>query len=168
MAGTNNGRVALLPGENGMPFHLFSDAGTSMKHTMATDSLKDMELNETAVLFMSSFNLDAIQQGLRYQVYVKSEGQHTIGRQSDTELIAIMRSVYLQYGRNTTLSDGSADLNEIRRLNGIVIDFCVKKILSEIDMYLRYRSDITALPTLMDRGEFVSSKGSRMLFQNEF
>lgn len=168
-AGTSStGRVNIMPGENGTPFHMFSDAGKSLKETMASDALKGLEANNTSLLYLSPTNLEALQQGVRYQVYVQSQGAHVIGRQSDAELISIMRSIYLQHGRNTTMPDGSPDLQEVRRLNGIVIDYCVSRVLSEIDIYLQYRSDISAMPIPMDRGEFASSKGGRSLVQREF
>jgi hypothetical protein len=166
--GGGNGRVTLMPGENGVPFHLFSDAGKDMKETMTCDALKGMEANETALLFMSAVNVDALQEAVRYQVFLRSQGRHTIGRQSDTELISVMRSMYLQYGRNTTQEDGRADLAEVKRLNSIVLDYCVDRIMAEINIYLTYRADISELPVPMQRGEFSSSKGSRSLVQKEF
>lgn len=165
---STNGRVQIRPGENGTPFHMFSDAGKTMKNTMASDALKGIEHNNTSLLYMSALNVDAVQEAVRYQVYIRSDGMHVIGRQSDTELISIMRSIYLQYGRNTTMSDGTADLAEIKRLNSILIDYCATRVLSEIDIHLKYMSDISSLPVPIERGEFSSSKGGRTLVQKEF
>jgi hypothetical protein len=163
-----NGRVQLVPGENGTPFYLFSDAGKTIKDTMTCDALKGMEANSTTTLFLSPQNLDAVQEAIRYQVYLRSEGLHVIGRQSDTELVTVMRSMYLQYGRNTTLADGAPDIEEIRRLNGLVITYSVDRVLAEINIYLTYRQDISKLPVPMQRGAFESNKGSRFLVQKEF
>jgi hypothetical protein len=163
--GANNGRVALLPGENGAPYYMFTDAG---RGTAGKDVFKDIQLNATGELFMSESNMNALQDGIRYQVYSVSGGKHTIGRQSDTELTTVMRSMLLQHGRNTTCSTGGFDLDEVRRLNKIVIDFCVNKVLSEIDIYIKYREDISQLPVPIARGQFESNKGSRSLTQNNF
>jgi Family of unknown function (DUF5761) len=155
-----NGRVDLLPGENGVPFYLFA-APPGGDKAAAADAYKNIELNATGELFMSPMNVDALQDAIRYQVYVRSAGLHTIGRQSDLELSTIMRALHLQHGRNTTGPGGAPDLEEVRRLNGIVIEYSVGRIVSEIGIYQQYRRDISSLPVPMARGEFSSSKGQR-------
>jgi Family of unknown function (DUF5761) len=164
-----NGRVTFLPGENGSPFYMFTDGGRGVRDTASTDVFRDIELNPTSSLFFSPHNIDALQEGIRYQVYVRSGAQHVIGRQSETELVAIMRAMYLQHGKNTTCGGGTChDLSEVRRLNSIVIDYCLQRILPEVDIYMRYRSDITRLPTPMERGAYSSSKGTKTLVHHEF
>jgi hypothetical protein len=59
-------------------------------------------------------------------------------------------------------------LAEIKRLNLIVMDFCVTRILQEINIYMRYKEDITNLPVPIDRGEFISSKGTKVLQLKNF
>ena len=164
----NNGRVRLLPGENGAAYHMFSDAGRGIATTVASDSFKNLELNATGLLFMSPQNAEALQEGIRYQVYVRTAGKHTIGRQSDAELATIMRSMFLQHGRNTTRADGGYDIDEVRRLNSFVIEYCVDKIIAEVNIYVKYRDDISRLPEPIPRGEYASNKGSRSLVQREF
>ena len=97
-------------------------------------------------------------------LYVKSCNKHIIGRQSETELKIIMRATYLENARHRDYDI----LPEIRRLNQLVIDFCVPRILHEINMYIAYQNDINRLPTPMERGEFSSAKGSRVLEQKSF
>ena len=161
------GRVALLPGENGAPFHLFAgDVG--IREAAGETVSRSLDLNPTGALFMSGRNIDALQEGIRYGVYVRSGGKHVIGRQSDMELATVMRALFLQHGRNTTLRDGGCDVAEVRRLNGLVIDYCVDRILSEISLYVRYRADISELPVPLARGRFESNKGSRSLHQPTF
>lgn len=157
-----NGRVQLTPGENGAAFHLFGGGERSMRDG-GCDLIRDREANATSLLFMSADNVEALQQALRYQVYVRSLGVHVIDRQSEPELMTVMRSVYLQNGMNTTAPDGGPDLREVVRLNAIVIDYCVPEILSSLEMYLRYRRDVSELPVPMSHGAFVSSKGERSL-----
>lgn len=172
---TYNGRVdGMRPGETGAPFFLFSDSGRGVAQTMAADALRGMELNATAKLFMSGDNVEALQHGVRYGVFVRSGGRHTISRQSDTELVAVMRAMYLQHGRNTSGAPAgrgaqdAPDMCEVRRLNTLVLDYCVDRILTEVSMYLKYREDIQQLPVPMQRGEFASNKGTRSLRQVEF
>ena len=47
-----------------------------------------------------------------------------IGRQSDTELQIIMRSIYLQYSENNNCNI----ISQVKVLNKKVLDYCVEKI----------------------------------------
>ena len=158
------GRVqAPLGGVVERPFSLFSDQGAAVSAgSLASSSLShQLRLDETAVgrLFFSRVNVDALQHGLRYRVHTASGGALTIGRQSDVELGIVMRSVYMQNGRN-----GAGDpLEEVRELNGIVLDWAVPRVTAAAEQYLRYRTDVARLPEPMPRGEFASNKGTRVL-----
>lgn len=165
----SQGRVSLPPGENGAPFHLFAgDGGRGIRDAAGDSVSRSLDLNATGALFMSGGNIDALQEGIRYAVYVRSGGAHVIGRQSDMELATVMRALFLQHGRNTVSRDGGCDVAEVRRLNSLVLDFCVERILSEISLYVRYRADISELPVPLARGRFESNKGTRSLHQPTF
>ena len=56
-------------------------------------------------LFFSKKNMDIIQNGLRYRVWEKSDKKFVIGRQSETELVIIMRAIFLQHSKNKKPSD---------------------------------------------------------------
>ena len=142
---------------------------------MTADHNKQGDFNEEATrgvhtnnpissIFFSRTNIDALHEAIRYQVYVKSCKKHVIGRQSERELKVIMRAVYLEHTRHTDTNI----LPEIKRLNQLVLDFCVPRILQEINMYMTYKKDIERMPMPMDRGEFQSAKGSKVLEQKNF
>lgn len=115
-------------------------------------------------VYFSAANLEALQQGIRYLVYVKSGQRHVIGRQSDTELSIVMRSIYLQYGRNSPIDI----LGQVRALNRMVLDDVVPRILMELNQYETYRADITQLPQPMERSQNMSAKGTKFLNIREF
>lgn len=110
-------------------------------------------------LFFSELNIDALQQGIRYSVYSNSNGRHTIGKQDDRQLMLVMRSVFLQFGPNRP----AGVVEQVRCLNKMVLDFCVPRVLREIEMYQHYINDIHNLPVPMERSTSVSSAGSRAL-----
>ena len=56
--------------------------------------------NTLNTLFFSDKNVIIIQNGIRKKVYDDSGGKHLIDNQSKRELTIIMRSIYLQYGKN--------------------------------------------------------------------
>lgn len=131
--------------------------GSSLDHTVMNSGVRK--------LFFSTTNVEALQQGIRYSIYTASKGEHVIGRQSDTELGLVMRSIYLQESRN--VADGGEDghviLEQVRALNKSVLDFCVPRILQELYMYIQYRRDISELPVVMDRAQIATTKGDRSL-----
>ena len=84
-----------------------------------TDSIKgNLSENSLNSLFFSELNLDAIQLGIKNLVAKKTNGKHILGRQSDTELRIIMRSIYLQYGRNLN----EDIILQVKDLNKCIID----------------------------------------------
>lgn len=124
----------------------------------------DTEGNRVADIYFSAENLDALQQGIRWRVFVESDGRHVIGRQSDTEIRIVMRSIYLQEG----VSADQDVLQQVRTLNAKVLAYCVPRILTEIGMYLKFQRDVSTVPSLLDRGTMVSNKGTRVLNLGKF
>jgi hypothetical protein len=115
-------------------------------------------LNE---LFFSDLNIEALQLGMKNKIVEETNGKHIIGPQSEIELKIVMRSIYLQYGRN---------LNEdivlqVKDLNKKVLDYCVPKILIGIEQYKNYVIDASKVHVPIDRSENVSNKGSKILFR---
>lgn len=115
--------------------------------------------NQLSELFFSVENINALQEGIRYRVYVESNKRYTIGRQSDNELKIIMRAMYLQYAKH----QDTDCIGQTRELNKRVIDAAVPDILSNLYQYETYRRDISTLPMPMDRAPLVSTKGTKIL-----
>ena len=156
----SNGRVDTLQDNNYEMYNLFNEK--TQYRNAGDEAIKSVhQRNEVSDIFFSRQNIDYLQDALRYLVYEKSCKKHVIDKQSETELIIVMRSTYLQYGEHKPY--GIAD--QIKQLNTAVLNYCVPKILEEIKQYLYYRKDISALPVPMDRGQFVSSKGTKVLEQ---
>jgi hypothetical protein len=129
------------------------------------EAIKNIHINNPlSTVFFSQTNVDALQEAIRYQVYVKSDKEHIIDKQSETELFIIMRATYLQNGKHLPYGV----LDQVKQLNQLVIDFCVPKILNEISIYMHYKRDIQQLPVPMQRGEFSSSKGTKVLVNKGF
>jgi hypothetical protein len=115
---------------------------------------------EVSQVFFGADNVEALQQGLRYGVYRASGGKLVIDRQSDDELLIVMRSVFLQYSRN--LPGGV--LAQVQTLNSQVLDFCVNRTLLEVRQHLKYSSEVQVNPVpVHDRGLSTSQKGTRVL-----
>ena len=175
----NNGRVADVGAGTGPPaaFQLFSDGGPGasgasgggssfMKGTMArvwdSDGLDGTGPGRDGPtdIFMSKANVDAVQDAIRYRVWVETDGKRVIGRQSDAELALVMRSILLQRGRNDAKSDW---LEQVRELNAEVLAWCVPRIVNEVGAYVRYRQDVSTLPVPMAHGGLATTKGDRQI-----
>jgi hypothetical protein len=81
-------------------------------------------LNEA---FFSQSNVDLLQQEI--QNTVRGMVNANIDRQSDPDLMMVMRSYYLQYAEN----NGSS--GELASLNDRVIQFCANRISVEVEAY---------------------------------
>jgi len=172
----NNGRVALL-GADGDGDAVVSAPSASLYaqdrprerplgdfHVSRTALLRDRMGSEVSDLYFSAANVDALQEALRYQVWAKTNGEHAIDRQSDTELMIVMRSLYLQYSRNSPYNVKE----QVRELNARVLDECVPKIVSELSAYLQYLRDASQLPVPLAHGELATMKGTRSLEMKPF
>jgi hypothetical protein len=158
----NNGRIQLLNNDNYNIYNLFAEPTHQYKN-FSEEAIKNIHVeNELSELFFSPKNADILQDAIRNIIYEKSK--YLIDRQSDTELRIIMRSIYLEHGRHKLYGT----IEEVKRLNGLVLQFCVPRILQEIRLYITYKNDVDRIPNPIDRGQFASSKGSRQLIQKEF
>jgi hypothetical protein len=135
--------------ENNSIFDTFSSNAT--KSIIMSNKLSDV--------FFSKENVNYIQNKIIHNVYHISNGRHVIGRQSDTELAIIMRSIYLQFGTNN-----ETDIQyEITRLDNMVVDECVPNILKSIEQYIKYKYDVSNLKVPMTMPESHNSKGEKSL-----
>ena len=158
-----NGRVTDAAFGAPAPFPMFEEpvparGGARLQTTIHQKS------SSMSDLFFSARNVDALQQGIRYRVYVESGGRLTVGRQSDVELGIVMRSVFLQEGTRGDLSE----LEQVRALNAAVLAFCVPQVVKEAEMYLHFRRDVSTLPVPLDRGQIATTKGDRSLEMKPF
>ncbi len=117
------------------------------------------ETSQLNHLFFSRKNLDLIQDMIRYRVYMKSNQKYVISRQSNTEVQIVMRSIYLQQSTNlpTNIKE------QIQYLNNLVADWCVEKIIPEVEQHIGYIRDISYYPNPIDLPKNMSQKGSRSL-----
>lgn len=160
----NNGRVDVLYGKSYDMHHLFEPSvdERSGKGQMdfSTEAIKGTHApSRLSDVFFSATNINALQDALRYRVYRATCERHVIGRQSDADLKVIMRAVYFENARHDPNASQLEVLEEVRRINGLVLDKVTPQITQEIKMYARYRKDITSLPTPMDRGVAATIKG---------
>jgi len=115
--------------------------------------------NTLSITFFSKENIDIIQKNIIYDVYLKSNGKYKIQRQSDQELIIIMRSYYYQYAKNSEINIKE----QIRELNKMVSDWSVNEIIKNIQQHDGYKESVSTLPMPLDRSQLTTQKGTKTL-----
>lgn len=115
-------------------------------------------------MYYSQTNIDFLQNEIINQIYKKTSGKYRIVKQSEDELIIVMKSIYLQYARN---SDVDIQL-QINVLNKHVLDYCVDNVYVNLLQYVKYIDDITKEQTVIDRPQNVDVKGNKTLMPNHF
>ena len=153
-----NGRVNTMTNQN--RFEIFNEpqkkdcnfVNTAIGHSYASTPLSN--------IYFSSDNIEALQKGLRNMVLNKSNGKYAISRQSDIELKIIMRSFYLQYARNRT---DIPIIEQVKTLNGFVLEWSVPEIISNLKQKEKYIKDINSLPIPLERAELTNQKGLKQL-----
>jgi len=154
-----NGRVVDVLGEEYKNFPLFSDNNNN-NNSFKNEALKGIQLESPlSNLFFSNFNMNTIQDQIRYTVWLRSNKKHVIDKQNTLELELVMRAMYLQYSKNKNCEFKE----QVNELNKLVLEYCVPRILAEVEQYLGYLDDIQKQPEPIPLPENLSAKGTKSL-----
>lgn len=156
----SDGRLTLDPNKKypqyERVFETKKDVLTNPESHMLKGHMMSTQLSK---VFFSPENIQNLQLGMKNMVYEKSCKKYVIGKQSEDELMIIMRAIYLQNAKHTPY-----DIKQqVVDLNKMVIAYAVPRIISEISMYFTYIKDATNAPNYWERGLATSSKGTKTL-----
>lgn len=112
-----------------------------------------LQATDVSHQFFSSNNVEALQR--RLQSEIKRRTGYGIDRQSEEQMLIVMRYVFMQSARHT---GGGA---EVRRLNELVMREIVPQVGAGLAQYLAYLHDASTLPTPIARGQATSIKGTK-------
>lgn len=152
-----------LDGFTSNPFELFENLNVNNenKFDKLTGTFQESEVSK---LYFSQENLDYLQSQIISRVYDKTSKRFGVGRQSDDELIIVMRSIYLQHGKNY-----NKELDkQVNVLNEIVLDYCVDNVYNNLLQHFEYIKDITREQPVLERPETTHIKGEKSLMPNHF
>ena len=151
-----NGTVDIMGSRPGQSTPLFVDEKNQDSYNK--EAIRNVHSQSRLnIEYFSQKNIDALQDYIRGEVYRKSNGEYTIGRQSDVELKIIMRSIYLQNSKNLATDVAG----QIRELNRLVANEAVPSIIVNIEQYLGYKQKISTLPVPLARPQYLSSAGTK-------
>jgi hypothetical protein len=138
--------------------HLFT--GEILKGNQDATVLEGLqEINGLNHVFFAESNANLIQDTIKREVYTRSNRKYIIDRQDDTELLVIMRGIYLDFAR---YNPASIDPERLR-LNKIVVDYAVPRIISEIQQYKMYLRDASSNLDLMAHPVSTNKAGTKTL-----
>ena len=141
-----------------VPFSLTSRTESPSQFEDAVEAVR-RSLNQPRTplfdAFFATINLDVIQNRLRATI-LKSSG-YAIDRQSDMDLLVLMRRVYAGNGNVGTASVAQ----EVSRLNDLVLYIAVPMVASSVVGYLGYLRDASRIPEPLAYGTQTSTKGTK-------
>jgi hypothetical protein len=115
------------------------------------------ERGPLATVYFSPENIEAVGEAIRG--LVRQQTGDVIGRQSQQELIYVMRSIYLTYSENRT-----GDVRrEVRDLNERVLRYAVPNVISNLSLHKRFLSEVGKNPVPLSHGTSTSKAGTRQL-----
>ena len=131
--------------------------------------------DELSNQFFSKCNINYIQQLLKQNIYVLSNQKYLIGEQSETELLIIMRHIFLndrkqpetnishmiQNNPSQNIKNNNDIISQINELNNSVIKKCVPFILVKIEQKNEYIKDINNSLSVMEHPQNVNSSSTR-------
>jgi hypothetical protein len=153
-ASIRNGRVDILNDIKGSTKIIKESALAENNVNSISQSLTNTPLS---LKFFSKDNINSIQSGIINGVYIRSDDNYVIQNQNEQELLIIMRSHYLQYGKNLP-----NNINyQINELNNMVIAWSVDNIINNIQQYISYKKTCSTLPMPLERAQLPSQKGTK-------
>lgn len=161
----NNNQSALINLDNydSKPYSLHENLNVKNenKYSQLSGNFNETRLSK---MYFSQENIDYLQQQIIERVNKINNGKYRVGLQSEDELLIVMRSIYLQNGKNveTHINQQINDLNEH------VLDYCVDNVSSNLKQYFEYIKDITKEQPVLDMPQSVHIKGDKGLMPNHF
>lgn len=141
-----------------MTFHHVSDVQKDIEGTRTVDSIRaslfTCKSNPIVNLFFSNQNIEYLQSQIR--IIMKEKYNYPISKQSETELVLIMRGIFNLYESNI-ISDNIPC--QIRHLNARVLEYVIPQLKTNIDHYVGYLRDTQRPHRLLDRPQNTSLKG---------
>ena len=157
----NRGRV-YLDNTPKAPFELFQ-GGINDNVTNFNESIKSIQTeSHLSNLFFSRKNIENLHNSIIKNVYLKSNGEHKIGKQSEVQLQIVMRSIFLQEAKHLQCNYNK----QIQELNLKVLEYCVPRILTEIMQFIGYKKTVNTMPKPLEHPKNLSGKGRNILKAN--
>lgn len=140
-----------------VPFSAVSQAPSAQLEDRLACITRSLNQPRTPLLeaFFGVPNMDVLQNRLR--ATIQQQAGYAIDRQSDTDLLVIMRKVFAEHASNVQQNLPA----EVKRMNDIVLGVAVPMVATGVAGYLAYLRDASRLPEPLARGAQTSVKGTK-------
>ena len=136
----------------------YSLSGKKTTRNYARTMLKGVQtVSDFSLIFFSPENIEEIQKLIKYNVLKIANA--VIDNQDEFELVVIMRKYYLEYA--VIPASKEYYTTAILNLNNLVINRCMRIVLSSLTQYQKYLYDSSNQPVLLDHPKNVSVSGTR-------
>ena len=148
-----NGRVNIM-GETNVPYEGEYD-NTGYNEALIGEKMSTV----LSRAFFSKENIEIIQNGIKAGVYRKSGGKYIVGKQDVANIKIIMRGIFLDHAKHVP----NQITEEVKYLNTLVLDECIHNVYSSATSYMKYKRDVSTLPTPMERPQMDPHKDHKQL-----
>lgn len=159
-----NGRIDLLSPAPLLDIPAYQRTNVDNRTFSSEATVGQVQKTPLSDLYFCADNINILQDAIRYRVWVETDQKYVIGRQSDTELKIVMRSIFYQHA----MHKASDVVGQVRELNTKVLEWVVPEVVSNLKQYEVYRKDASTLPVPMERAQLSTAKGTRILEQKTF
>jgi hypothetical protein len=135
-------------------FSMYDKIPANQCTTLRDPTIGQWEDTDLSNAYFSRENIQIIQNGIRAGVYAKSNEQYVIGPQDCDSIKIIMRAIFLQYSINNPTNIQE----QINALNQMVLNYCIPKVYSEAQGYLKYLSDVSTLAVPLEHPVLAKQK----------
>jgi len=116
--------------------------------------------SELSKIFFSKDNIKRIQKKIKKEINVRTNGKYILqADQNEDHLLIVMRSIYLQKGRNLQKNF----IRQVKVLNTDVVEDVVPGMITNIKTYYGYIDDITKPLNPIPRPVNVNQAGTKTL-----
>lgn len=156
-------RQTLTDGKSRLPLPMVDHTIQTNRDHQLADELLQWQQHTTllAKVFFHPKNVNTIQNLIRRMVFDQSQGKFLISRQNDIELVAVMRSMYLQFARHQ--EDNITE--QVEELNRLVANEVVPPIIKSVESHLTFVSTLHQLPAPMALPQSSNQRGDKIYGQ---
>ena len=146
-------------------FRLMDKIPVKTVNTICSPEIGNVETSILSKAFFSNENINIIQNAIIKGVYDKTK--KIIDRQDTTQLVAVMRRIYMEGCRGEFIDvsvsrRNISDRDLIVSLNNRVINISVNSIKNELIAYLKYREDISTMAIPQDLPILLNTKSKTL------
>ena len=140
-----NGRVNITGPNISNLFSLYDKNKIHNPVTFRDAFIPNIEADDLTQTFFSQQNIDNLQTQIISGVLHVSNGQYKIAKQSQDNLVIIMRDVFEQ-GAQNSLNQNLSLTEKKNALNRIVLNYCIPRIFNSVKSYYLYVRDSSTMP----------------------